>query len=124
MKNNFIHDTDSENCWCNPAIETMPNGNKVVIHNEETELDRVQLAIETAGSTAGILRGVRKARGLTILQVAAKTGLHRNYVSSIERGDKINSASLTAIAKIAHALGCVMQIQFYPFEKVTQEGEK
>ena len=27
--------TDSEECWCNPKIEVYPNGNKLVIHNED-----------------------------------------------------------------------------------------
>lgn len=27
--------TDSENCWCNPKIEVYPNGNKLIIHNED-----------------------------------------------------------------------------------------
>lgn len=117
-----IHNTNGVDCWCNPTIETMENGNKVVIHNETTELDSVQLAIAAAGSTAELLRNVRKARGLTILQVSEKTGLHRNYISSIERGDKINSASIMAIAKIVHAIGCDLRISFKPFEEITQKS--
>ena len=27
--------TDSEECWCNPKIEEYPNGNKLIIHNED-----------------------------------------------------------------------------------------
>jgi hypothetical protein len=27
------HNTDTADCWCHPIIETMENGNKVVIHN-------------------------------------------------------------------------------------------
>ena len=27
------HNTHGECCWCNPTIEVMPNGNKVIIHN-------------------------------------------------------------------------------------------
>ena len=29
------HITDGEDCWCEPTIRTMDNGNKVIIHNEE-----------------------------------------------------------------------------------------
>jgi hypothetical protein len=27
------HNTDSPECWCNPTIQVMPNGNKLIIHN-------------------------------------------------------------------------------------------
>lgn len=27
--------TNSEDCWCNPKIEIYPNGNKLIIHNED-----------------------------------------------------------------------------------------
>ena len=29
------HDTDSEDCWCEPQIIVYENGNKVIIHQEE-----------------------------------------------------------------------------------------
>ena len=29
------HDTNSENCWCEPEIIVMENGNKVIVHQEE-----------------------------------------------------------------------------------------
>ncbi|MFZ2937641.1 MAG: hypothetical protein WA066_02930 [Candidatus Omnitrophota bacterium] len=28
------HNTDSEDCWCEPRIEVQENGNKVVIHRD------------------------------------------------------------------------------------------
>lgn len=28
------HNTDSPKCWCSPRIEVMPNGDKIIIHNE------------------------------------------------------------------------------------------
>ena len=32
---NLEHNTNGETCWCNPKIEIMANGNKVIIHNRE-----------------------------------------------------------------------------------------
>ena len=31
------HDTESENCFCLPSVETYPNGRTLVIHNEIKE---------------------------------------------------------------------------------------
>ncbi len=69
------HNTHGECCWCNPTIEVMPNGNKVIIHNnnispEEAAMTREILA--SSDSTAELLREVRKARKITILEIAKK----------------------------------------------------
>jgi len=29
------HNTNSDECWCEPEIIVMENGNKVIVHNEE-----------------------------------------------------------------------------------------
>ena len=29
------HNTGSDECWCEPVVEVMENGTKVIIHNEE-----------------------------------------------------------------------------------------
>jgi len=34
LKEYLDHNTKSEKCWCNPKIETMPNGKKLIIHND------------------------------------------------------------------------------------------
>ena len=49
------------------------------------------------------LRGLRKQKGLSQEDLAFKSGLHRTYISDIERGSR--NLSLKNIEKIAKALG-------------------
>ncbi|MBN9409692.1 MAG: helix-turn-helix transcriptional regulator [Burkholderiales bacterium] len=48
------------------------------------------------------LRGFREAQGLTQEGLAERAGLHTNYVSSVERGER--NLSLHNIARLAYAL--------------------
>jgi len=49
------------------------------------------------------LRKARLARGLSQEELAAKAGLHRNYVGSVERNEK--NISIDSIERLAMALG-------------------
>ena len=49
------------------------------------------------------LRELRKQKGLSQEDLAFKSGLHRTYISDIERGSR--NLSLKNIEKIANALG-------------------
>jgi len=49
------------------------------------------------------LRELRKQKGLSQEDLALKSGLHRTYISDIERGSR--NLSLKNIDKIAKALG-------------------
>jgi len=49
------------------------------------------------------LRELRKQKGLSQEDLAFKSGLHRTYISDIERGSR--NLSLQNIVKIAKALG-------------------
>jgi transcriptional regulator with XRE-family HTH domain len=50
------------------------------------------------------LRRLRLATGLSQEELAARAGLHRTYISSVERGQR--NVSLENIFAIARALGC------------------
>ena len=49
------------------------------------------------------LRKARLAKGLSQEELAAKAGLHRNYVGSVERNEK--NISIDTIERLAIALG-------------------
>lgn len=49
------------------------------------------------------VREIRKQKGLSQEELAFRSGLHRTYISDIERGDR--NVSVKNIEKIAHALG-------------------
>ena len=52
------------------------------------------------------LRAVRQQRGISQEKLAELAGLHRTYVSSIERGER--NVSLVNIERLAAALGVTM----------------
>jgi len=52
------------------------------------------------------LRKVRKAKGISQEDLADKAGLHRTYISSVERGER--NVTLETIDKLAKALGVPM----------------
>ena len=57
------------------------------------------------------LREVRLANGISQEALAAEAGLHRTYVSSVERG--LRNVSLVNIARLADALGVEIR-EFFP----------
>lgn len=125
------HCTNDANCWCKPKIETLENGNKVIIHNRispeevifnhDYTLDKILLAKYSVNSTAKLLREIRKIRKMSMLEVAEKSGINRNTISAIECGESINRASVSTLSSIAHALGCDLRIDLIPFETITHE---
>ena len=125
MSEYYEHNTHGVDCWCNPKIEIMDNGNKVIIHNdikpEEAKMSEILLAIAQSNSAADLFKAVRKARGLSILEVSKISGIHRNTIGRIENGNTINSATLSTLASIAHAINCDLRIELVPFEKFTQD---
>ncbi len=57
---------------------------------------------KTKKSFAEVLREVRQEKGLSQEALADLAGLHRNYVSEVERG--LKSPSLRTLDQLAHAL--------------------
>lgn len=53
---------------------------------------------------ASNVRRLRTSTGLSQEELAARAGLHRTYISSVERGQR--NVSLENIFAIARALGC------------------
>ena len=121
------HNTMGEDCWCNPRVEVMENGNKVIIHNdikpeEAREVESILLAIASESNTASLLKAIRKIRKMSISDVAKISGVNRNTIGSIENGDTIMTARLETLCAIARALKCDLRIELRPYEMFTQEG--
>ncbi len=57
----------------------------------------------TKKSFAEVLREVRQEKGLSQEELADRAGLHRTYISQVERG--LKSPSLRSLEEIAQALG-------------------
>jgi transcriptional regulator with XRE-family HTH domain len=61
---------------------------------------------------ANNVRRLRKARGLSQEQLAFETGLHRTYISGVERA--VRNPTIVIIGKIATALGIEPMELFRP----------
>ena len=61
-----------------------------------------------------VVRQFRLLRGMSQEQLADRSGLHRTYISSIERG--VRNVSLVNIQKIADALGISLSEIFAEIE--------
>ncbi len=57
----------------------------------------------TKKSFAEVLREIRQEKGLSQEELADRAGLHRTYISQVERG--LKSPSLRSLEQIAQALG-------------------
>jgi len=128
MSEYYEHNTHGVDCWCNPKIEVMENGNKVIIHNdikpeEAREVESILLAIASESNTASLLKAIRKIRKMSISDVAKISGVNRNTIGSIENGDTIMKARLDTLCAIARALKCDLRIELVPYENFTQESE-
>ncbi|MBM4326665.1 MAG: helix-turn-helix transcriptional regulator [Deltaproteobacteria bacterium] len=60
-------------------------------------------SVKLTKAFGGALREIRRERGLSQEQLGFEAGLHRTYVSLLERGRKI--PTLTTLAQLAVALG-------------------
>lgn len=56
------------------------------------------------------VRRIRKMIGISIEELSFRSGLHRNYISDVERGQR--NISLLAIHKLAYGLGIEVEALF------------
>ena len=61
------------------------------------------------------VRELRRHRKVSQEELAARAGLHRNYVGSVERGER--DIGVGAAAKLAAALGLSLAEFFAPFRQ-------
>ena len=88
------------------------NSEKIVTHSQLVAFRCPAIGVETQSMKNVELTefgervsALRRARGLSQQQLANKTGLHRTYISGVERGER--NISLLNIHRIATALGAV-----------------
>lgn len=67
------------------------------------------------------LQEARSERGLTQEALGLETGVHRNYIGGIERGER--SPSVEAIIKLADALGTSLSHLFAQAEELAHEDQ-
>ena len=67
-------------------------------------------------SLGSALRALRAERGLSQEQLSLETGIHRNYIGGIERGER--SPSVLNVAKLADALGISLSELFGRAEQI------
>jgi transcriptional regulator with XRE-family HTH domain len=60
------------------------------------------------------IRALRQARGFSQETLAERADLHRNYVGSIERGER--DVGLSSLARLTSALGLSLADFFAPFQ--------
>lgn len=61
------------------------------------------------------VRELRQKRGVSQEALAERANLHRNYVGSVERGER--EIGITAVGQLAHALGVSLSEFFHPFQR-------
>jgi transcriptional regulator with XRE-family HTH domain len=64
------------------------------------------------------VRGLRKRLKISQEDLAERADLHRNYVGSVERGER--DVGILSVSRLAAALGLSLAEFFAPFTKVTR----
>lgn len=60
------------------------------------------------------VRALREERGISQEELAARADLHRNYVGSVERGER--DVGIGALTRLANAVGVSLAEFFAPFK--------
>jgi len=67
------------------------------------------------------LRALREDRDLSQEQLSHETGIHRNYIGGIERGER--SPTVAAVAALADALGVPLDDLFKRAERLSKTSK-
>ena len=67
------------------------------------------------------VKNLRRALDVSQEELAARAGLHRNYIGRVERGE--SDAGITSLMRIAHALGESLATFFEPFRHVPRRRD-
>ncbi|MCR4373428.1 MAG: helix-turn-helix domain-containing protein [Acidobacteria bacterium] len=73
------------------------------------------MALDLPVAVGRRVRELRQQRCVSQEELGARAGLHRNYVGSVERGER--DIGITAAAKLAGALGLSLAEFFAPFRQ-------
>ncbi len=76
--------------------------------------------MDLAPRVGRVVRQLRKANGLSQEQLAAEAGLHRTYISLVERGQR--NITVDALSQIAEALGVYASRLIADAEKDSESG--
>ena len=68
-----------------------------------------EVELKVLGKT---IRDKRESQGLTQVELAQKSGLDRNYIGMVERGER--NPSFLSLLKIAHGLGLLIEEMIKP----------
>jgi transcriptional regulator with XRE-family HTH domain len=64
----------------------------------------------------------RRARGLTIIELAKRSGINRNTIAAIESGEGILSAKIDTLLALALALGYRLDTGLTPYENIMDKN--
>lgn len=87
------------------------------------ELAKRQMALKIEdllpfrGAAAGVpswVQYIRKAYGMTLEQLAKRSGMSKSQIHQLEKGEAEGRATLASLSKTAHALDCEFVYAFVP----------
>jgi len=82
-------------------------------------IPRVSRAHDALGAA---VRESRARRGLSQEELGARSGLHRNYVGALERGE--NNPTFTTLMRVAHGLGLALSAVVAIYERNVGEARR
>ena len=78
------------------------------------------MAVELRQAVGKRVRDLRSELGISQEELAARAALHRNYVGSVERGER--DIGIVALARLASALDVSLAEFFAPFRQKSKRS--